>query len=138
MQIKELATDIEIKDSFKIMSQIYQDLDEKTYIINVSNAIINGYKMTAVYKEGKIVAVIGIIVCDNIKYGKIVRIEDFMICRSNRGIGAGKMLLKWVDWQALEFKTDIIMSNLSSERKESHKIFMREGFVIDGINFLKR
>ncbi|MFT4718232.1 MAG: hypothetical protein ACI9IL_000563 [Rickettsiales bacterium] len=137
MQIKELATDTEIKDSFKIMSQIYQDLDEKNYIVNVLNAIINGYKMTAVYKEEKIVAVIGIVVCDNIKYGKIIRIEDFMICRSNRGIGAAKMLLKWVDWQALEFNTDIIMSNLASQRKESHKIFLREGFLIDGINFLK-
>ena len=83
------------------------------------------------------IAVIGINVIDDMRYGKVIRIEDFMVCLSNRGIGAGKMLLKWVDWQSLKFKAEIILSNLSSERKESHKIFLREGFEIDGISFKK-
>ena len=138
MQIKELATDTEIKDSFKIMSQIYQDLGEYDYVTHVLNAITDGYKLAAVYKNKEIIAVVGITVGDNMQYGKVVRVEDFMICRKNRGIGAGKMLLKWVDWQALKFKTDIILSNLGSERKESHKIFLREGFFIEGIIFCKK
>lgn len=138
MQIKELATESEIKDSFKIMSQIYQDLKENDYVANVINAIANGYKLSSVYNDdNKIIAVIGITVSDNMKYGKVIRIEDFMICRQNRGIGAGKMLLKWVDWQALKFKSNSIISSLGSERKESHRIFLREGFMIEGINFIK-
>lgn len=137
MQIKELSSDIEIKDSFNIMTQIYQDLSEEKYISNLKIAMENGYKMAAVYKEGKIIAVIGINVIDDIRHGKAIRIEDFMICRSNRGIGAGKMLLKWVDWQYLKFEAEIIISNIDSDRKESHKIFLREGFEIDGISFKK-
>jgi hypothetical protein len=137
MQIKELLSDIEIKDSFNIMTQIYQGLGKEKYIFNLKIAMENGYKIAAVYKEDKIIAVIGINVTDDIRYGKVIRIEDFMICRSNRGIGAGKMLLKWVDWQALKFKAEVILSNLGSERKESHKIFLREGFEIDGISFKK-
>jgi hypothetical protein len=137
MQIKELSSDIEIKDSFNIMTQIYQDLSEEKYISNLKIAMESGYKIAAVYKEDKIIAVIGINVIDDMRYGKVIRIEDFMVCLSNRGIGAGKMLLKWVDWQSLKFKAEIILSNLSSERKESHKIFLREGFEIDGISFKK-
>ncbi|MDA7705198.1 hypothetical protein N8772_01810 [Rickettsiales bacterium] len=137
MQIKELSSNIDIKDSFKIMTQIYQELKEEDYISNITKAIDSGYKMSAVYKDTEIIAVIGINVVDDMRYGRSIRIEDFMICRSNRGIGAGKMLLKWVDWQLLKYKAETILSNLGSERKESHKIFLREGFIIDGIFFKK-
>jgi hypothetical protein len=137
MQIKELENHNEIQESFQIMNQIYQDLTIDNYVSNVTNAINDGYKMAAVYKQSNIIAVVGIDIRNDVKYGRVVKIEDFMICRSNRGIGAGKMLLKWVDWQVLKSKATKIISNLSSERKESHKIFLREGFVIDGINFIK-
>jgi hypothetical protein len=137
MQIKELVNYNEIKASFQIMTKIYPDLREDDYIINVTNAINKDYKIAAIYKEGGVIAVIGINICNDMRYGKVLVIQDFMICSYNRGIGAGKMLLKWVDWQALELKATKIISNLSSERKESHKIFLREGFVIDGISFVK-
>ena len=66
-----------------------------------------------------------------------VEIEDFMIDRKRRGIGVGKMLLRWVEWQALQFHCDHIIGTLLTKRQESQKIFAREKFILEGFLFKK-
>jgi hypothetical protein len=138
MKIQEIKNNEEIRESYKIISQIYQDLDCDTYVNNVTKAISDGYRMAGVIKDDKLIAIIGIREINDIKLGKIIKIEDFVICKLNRGIGAGKIMLKWVDWKALEINTNILSCKLSFERVESQKIFLREGFSINGLNFIKK
>ena len=60
-----------------------------------------------------------------------------MIDRKKRGIGVGKMLLRWAEWQAAVFKCNNITSVLESKREESQRIFSREGLNIQGVLFAK-
>lgn len=138
MQIKELSSKEEISKSFEVLSQIYENLEEPSYVEDILNMMQRGYKIAAVFEDnGKCIGVVGIRVNKKLQYGKILEIEDFMICRKKRGIGVGKMLIRWVEWQAMNFNCNNIICNLDSSRVESHKILAREKFTIDGLKFCK-
>ena len=138
MQLKEIQTKEDIAKTFMVLLQIYEDLDAETYVENMLDMMQNGYKIAAVFEEEIRVGVVGIDILKKLNLGKIIEIEDFMIHRQRRGIGVGKMLLKWVEWQAMNFNCQYIIANLQTKRKESQKIFAREKFILDGFHFTKK
>jgi GNAT superfamily N-acetyltransferase len=142
MQIKELQTREEISESFNVLNQTYLELNQETYVEDILNMMQRGYKMAGVFQDaevenGRCVGVVGIRVIRKLHYGKSIEIEDFMIDRQKRGVGVGKMLMRWVDWQAATFGCSNIIGNLETKRLESQKIFAREKFVLDGLFFKK-
>jgi GNAT superfamily N-acetyltransferase len=137
MQIKEVQTRQEITKTFSILNQIYENLNQESFVEDVQNMMQRGYKMAGVFENENCVGVVGIRIIRKIQFGKALEIEDFMIDRQKRGIGVGKILMRWVDWQAMEFDCKTIVSNLNSKRQESQKIFAREGFLLDGFFFKK-
>jgi len=142
MQIKEIQTREEIAETFAVLTQIYENLNRETYIEDILNMMQRGYKMAAVFEDiafedGRCIGVIGIRIIRKLHYGKSVEIEDFMIDRKKRGIGVGKMLLRFAEWQAVNFGCKHIIGNLETKRQESQKIFAREKFLLDGFLFKK-
>ena len=138
MQTKEIQTREEISETLKILSQIYTDLNADTYVEDILNMMQRGYKMAAILEDdGEYIGVVGIRVVRKLHYGKAMEIEDFMIDRAKRGIGVGKMLMRWVEWQATIFGCKNIIGILETKRLESQKIFSREKFNLDGFFFTK-
>ncbi len=142
MQIKEIQTREEIAQTFDVLTQIYENLNGETYVEDVLNMMQRGYKMAAVFEDidienGHCIGVVGVRIIRKLHYGKAIEIEDFMIDRKKRGIGIGKMLLRFVEWQAANFGCENIIGNLETKRQESQKIFAREGFFLDGFFFKK-
>lgn len=142
MQIKEVQSREEISSTYDVLSQIYDGLTQDTYIDDILNMMQRGYKMAAVFEDenvdnGQCIGVIGIRITRKLHPGKVAEIEDFMICRNRRNVGVGKMLIRWVEWQAAIFKCDHIIGSLETKREPSQKIYAREKFLIDGISFKK-
>jgi GNAT superfamily N-acetyltransferase len=142
MQIKELQSREEISQSFEVLTQIYENLNKDTYVEDILNMMQRGYKMAGVFEDpnvenGRCIGVVGVRVIRKLHYGKAIEIEDFMIDRKKRGIGVGKMLMRWVEWQAVTFGCQNIIGNLETKRLESQRIFSREKFILDGFFFKK-
>ena len=142
MQLKELQTREEIFQSFAVLTQIYSDLNQETYVEDILNMMQRGYKMAAVFEDPEVdngccIGIVGVRVIRKLHYGKAIEIEDFMIDRQKRGIGVGKMLIRWVEWQAATFGCKNIIGNLETKRLESQRIFAREKFLLDGFFFKK-
>jgi GNAT superfamily N-acetyltransferase len=142
MQTKEIQTNEDILQTLAVLQQIYDNLAQNNYMERVLTMMESGYKMAAVFEDqmvenGRCIGVVGIRVVEKIQHGRVVEIEDFMIDRQKRGIGVGKMLLRWVDWQAAMFKCSNIIGSLETKRQESQKIFSREKFILDGFFFRK-
>lgn len=142
MQIKEIQSREEILETLNILAQIYENLDKTTYVEDILNMMQRGYKMAAVFEDhevenGRCIGVIGVRVIRKLHYGKAIEIEDFMIDRKKRGIGVGKMLIRWAEWQSATFGCTNIVGNLETKRLESQKIFSREKFILDGFFFRK-
>jgi GNAT superfamily N-acetyltransferase len=138
MKLKEIIFKEEVMQTFPILKQIYTTLDHDFYVDQVMNMMHEGYKMAAVIEDGgKCIGVLGMRLIRRINLGKTIEIEDFMIDRQRRGIGVGKMLLKWVDWQAMNLGCENIICDLQTKRRESQAIFCREKYLIDGFSFRK-
>lgn len=143
MQIKEIQTREEIFKTFAVLLQIYDELNRDSYIEDILNMMQRGYRMAAVFEDkevndGQCIGVTGVRVVRKLHYGKAIEVEDFMIDREKRGIGVGKMLIRWIDWQATIFGCKNIIGSLETKRLESQKIFSRERFILDGFFFRKR
>lgn len=142
MQIKEVQSREEILETANVLAQIYDELNKETYIEDILNMMQRGYKMAAVFEDkevenGRCIGVVGARVIRKLHYGKVIEIEDFMIDRAKRGIGVGKMLIRWVEFQATLFGCKNIVSTLETKRLESQRIYAREGFILDGFFFRK-
>jgi GNAT superfamily N-acetyltransferase len=140
MQIKEITQRNDITSSFQILKQIYNNISEENYVEEILNMMQRGYKMAGVFdknSEDKCIGVVGIRVIRKLQFGRSIEIEDFMIDRAKRGIGVGKMLIKWVEWQAANFGCLNIIGFLGNQRAESQKIYSRERFDIEGLFFQK-
>lgn len=143
MQIKEVQSREEIASTYKVISQIYDRLNEESYVDDILNMVQRGYKMAAVFEDidisgGQCIGVVGIRITRKLHHGKVAEIEDFMVCRQKRNIGVGKMLIRWVEWQAAIFQCTTIIGSLETKRDASQKIFAREKFLIDGLLFKKQ
>jgi GNAT superfamily N-acetyltransferase len=142
MQIKEIQTREEILQTFEVLIQIYTEINKETYVEDILNMMQRGYKMAAVFENENTdnthcIGVVGARITRKLHHGKIIEIEDFMIDRQRRGIGVGKMLMRWVEWQAANFGCANIVGTLETKRLESQKIFSREKFILDGFFFKK-
>lgn len=142
MQIKEISTREDIEGTYDVLKQIYEDLNQETYIDDILNMMQRGYKMAQVVEDedvdnGRCIGVIGVRIIRKIQFGKTLEIEDFMIDRKKRGVGVGKMLMRWAEWQAAVFKCTNIIGFLESKREESQRIYAREGLSINGVMFGK-
>ena len=137
MQIKEIQTREEIQTTLNVMLQIYDELNHKTYADNILEMMENGYKMASVVEDEICIGVVGIRVVQKLHYGLATEIEDFMIDRQKRGLGVGKILMRWVEWQAANSGCKNIIGNLETKRQASQKIYSREKFVLDGFFFRK-
>ncbi len=140
MQIKEIQTREEILKTFNVLQQIYDTLNPNTYVDDVLNMMQRGYRMAAVFEDaevrsGQCIGIIGVRIVRKIHYGNVIEIEDFMIDRQRRGIGVGKMMIRWVEWQATIFGCKNILGILETKRLESQRIFSREKFILDGFFF---
>lgn len=142
MQIKEISVREDIEATFSVLNQIYEELNKTTYVEDILNMMQRGYKMAQVVEDqevdgGKCIGVIGVRIIRKLHYGKALEIEDFMIDRKKRGIGVGKMLMRWAEWQAAVFGCQNIIGCLESKREESQRIYAREGLNIEGVFFGK-
>ncbi|MDX2083452.1 MAG: GNAT family N-acetyltransferase [Rickettsiales bacterium] len=141
MQIKEVQSREEIASTFPVLTQIYEELQAENYIEDILNMMQRGYKMAGVFEEEtsnkNCIGVIGIRIIRKLHHGKALEIEDFMIDHKKRGIGVGKMLMRWAEWQANNFGCKHIIGTLETKRLESQKIFAREKFILDGFFFKK-
>lgn len=140
MQIKEIQTVEEIAKSYDVLIQIYENLEHETYINDVLKMMEEGHKMAGVFEDGnneKCIGIINIRIVHKIHYGKSIEIEDFMIDRQRRGIGVGKMLMRWAEWQSVTFGCQNIIGILESKRLPSQKVYSREHFEIEGLFFKK-
>lgn len=137
MQIKEIQTPDEIASTQGVLKQIYENLKEENFVETIQKMMSQGYRMAGVFENKTCIGVIGIRIIHKLQFGKILEIEDFMIDRNKRGIGVGKILIRWVDWQAMHFNCNHIIGNLATKRQESQKIFAREKFILEGFLFKK-
>ncbi|MED3713873.1 GNAT family N-acetyltransferase [Bacillus thermocopriae] len=122
--IKELTTKQEWMDAFPVMKQLRTHLDEESYLKLVEEAVQKeGYRMVALYENGKIVAVSGFMPMITLYNGKFIWVCDLVTDSSQRSKGHGESLLSYIENWAKENGYPIISLSSGLQRKDAHRFY---------------
>lgn len=112
------------KKSYPVMKQLRTHLSEEEFLTLVAKAIDKeGYKLTALYEEEKIVAVIGYMPMITLYNGEFIWICDLVTDENQRSNGYGKYLLNYVEVWAKEQGYGIVSLSSGLQRHDAHRFY---------------
>ncbi|WP_026696203.1 GNAT family N-acetyltransferase [Alkalicoccus chagannorensis] len=122
--MKELVTEDEIIQAYPLMKQLRTHLSEETYLELVLEAQPKeGYRLTALYDDGVMTAVVGFQPMVTLYYGRFVWVSDLVTAEDRRSAGYGKKLLQSVEAWALNNGYDSIALSSGLQRSEAHRFY---------------
>ncbi|WP_349408531.1 GNAT family N-acetyltransferase [Pseudalkalibacillus sp. SCS-8] len=122
-KICELTTEDQWIQAFPIMNQLREDLSLDTYIDLLTDMTNQGYRLIAMYDDGKIVALAGIHMSINFYNHRYVFINDLVTDASNRSRGYGERLLTYIHEWARERGASYVSLESGIKRKDAHRFY---------------
>ncbi|OEF98830.1 GNAT family N-acetyltransferase [Vulcanibacillus modesticaldus] len=124
--IKEQKNLEDLIDTFPVMNQLRTDLDKDTYLKYLDEMIKQGYKVFALYNDGNIMAVAGVIILTNFYYGRHVWVYDLVTHSDYRSNGYGEILLEFIHKWGEENGCKIVALSSGLERKDAHRFYEKK------------
>ena len=131
-------TDREIDDCFPVMAQLRPQLVHKDFIARVRRQMADDYRLAYLIEENAVRAVAGYRVGENFAWGKFLYVDDLVTDASQRSRGCGKALLAWLKDEAQRLGCIQIDLDSGTQRKDTHRFYLREGMVLAGYHFHRK
>jgi len=129
LEIKQMKTEQQVHDCFKVMSQLRPHIIENEFIEMIQQQFKNGYQLVSVLADGNVVAVAGFHIRQNLAWGKYLYIEDLITEQNFRSNGLGKKLLVWLHHEAKNNQCKQLHLDSGIKRKDAHRFYEREGMT---------
>jgi len=123
MDIKELKSEKELKESYPVMHELRDNLSENEYLNLIKLMVNNGYRLFALIDSDQIVSLAGIQILTNFYYDKHIWIYDLVTKQSERSKGYGKNLLEFIESLAREENCKTVALSSGLERTDAHKFY---------------
>jgi GNAT superfamily N-acetyltransferase len=123
MRVMELITNEELREAYPIMKQLRTHLDEDGYLNLLAEMAAQGYRLLALYDDGKIVALAGIALLTNLYYGRHVWVYDLVTDGGQRSRGYGLHLLEHVEAFARRHQCECIALSSGLQRADAHRFY---------------
>jgi GNAT superfamily N-acetyltransferase len=122
--IRELSTEMDWLEAYPVMKQLRTHLSQERFLELTSEATVSeGYKLAALYEEGKIMAVTGFMPMITLYNGKSIWVCDLVTDSSVRSKGYGEKLLNYVETWAKNNGYDIISLSSGLQRLNAHRFY---------------
>lgn len=128
MEIKQLKTEREWREAFPVMSELRTHLDEKSFLSHVRQMNKEGYKIFALYDDGKIVAVTGVAILTNLYNGCHVYVYDLVTKAAARSKGYGEKLLTYIHEWGKENGCENVALTSGLQREDAHRFYEKMGY----------
>ncbi|MFD1735185.1 GNAT family N-acetyltransferase [Bacillus salitolerans] len=122
-KVKEMVNEEEWLEAFPVMNELRTHLSEEEYLKLLSSMILQGYRMFALYAEGKVVAVTGIIELVNLYNLKHIYVYDLVTSDSERSKGYGEELLQYIHTVAKERGCQFVALSSGLQRVDAHRFY---------------
>jgi GNAT superfamily N-acetyltransferase len=98
-----------------------------------------GYRLVGVSEEGRVVAVAGFRVIENLADGRLLYVDDLSTLPEARRRGYASALLRWCEEEArrLGCETFALDSAVGPEREDAHRLYFNHGLRIVSYHFEK-
>lgn len=123
--IEEVITNDGIEDAYKLMQQLRPTLDKDRYINLLEEMKKEGYKNYALYVDGKMVSLAGVIKLTNLYYGKHIWVNDLVTDENYRDKGYGEELLTYIEVVGKELHCENIALSSAIRKVDAHNFYDR-------------
>ncbi len=107
------------------------------YASKMAAIFANGARMAVVVDERTVVSVAVWRLIENTFDGRRVYVDDLVSDESRRSQGAGKLMLDWLENQAVAQGCDALTLDSGVQRHQAHRFYFREGMHVSSYCFRK-
>lgn len=138
MAIQLATTDSEIESCFPVMVQLRPDLEPGTFVSRVRRQQQSGYELAMAVDDGRVVAVAGFRIGENLAWGKFLYVDDLVTDASVRSHGHGLHLMEWLRDRAMESRCDELHLDSGVQRFGAHRFYLKFEMDITSHHFRLR
>lgn len=120
---KEVKTQDELIEAFKVMHELRTHLDEEGYLELLEPMQKEGYRMIVAIDNEEIVAATGIIQLTNFYNGKHIYVYDLVTAEAHRSKGYGDKLLSYIHKIAKQEGCSSVALSSGLHRKDAHRFY---------------
>ena len=127
-EVRELLTTVEFREAYPVLSQLRDHLTEAAFLEQLDVMREDGYRLFALFEDGEVVAVVGLVVRRNFFCDRHVFVEDLVTDEDKRGEGNGSRLLEYVHEFAREQSCSYVELESGLWREEAHEFYEDHGY----------
>ena len=137
MIIRELETINEMLDQISILKELYPTLTEAQYHEMLQDMIPNNYGQVAVFENNVCVGISGYWIGTKLWCGKYLELDNFIVSKSHRSKGIGKILSDYLENKANLNNCNIQSLDAYTTNFKAHRFYYNQGFSPKGFHFIK-
>lgn len=135
MSIRIALTDDEINSCYAVMRELRSHIGEEEFLPRVRSQESAGYRLAYLEERGRVVAVAGFRVGENLAWGRFLYVDDLITLPEKRSKGHGAKLLSWLKERASMEDCKQLHLDSGIHRKDAHRFYEREGMAATGFHF---
>ncbi len=135
MKIDLAESDAAIMACYPVMRELRERLDEKSFLARVRSQARSGYRLACLTDEGRVRAVAGFRLSENLAWGLHLYVDDLVTDPSLRSRGYGASLLGWLAEFARAEGCGELHLDSGTHRTDAHRFYRREGLEASSLHF---
>ncbi|PZN34480.1 MAG: GNAT family N-acetyltransferase [Proteobacteria bacterium] len=133
--IRLAQTDEDIARCHPVMRQLRPHLEASQLVAAVRRQAAQGYRLALREQHGRVVAVAGWRIFDNLMSGRVLYVDDLVSDADARSQGHGAAMFDWLVQRAREAGCRTLELDSGVQRFAAHRFYLRQRMVISSHHF---
>lgn len=103
--------------------------------MRVRRQMAQGYQVLAGWVEGRVVAVAGFRLLENLAWGRFLYVDDLVTDSTERSKGYGDVLMRWLIQHARTLGCDELHLDSGVQRFDAHRFYLAQRMKISSHHF---
>jgi GNAT superfamily N-acetyltransferase len=135
--VREARSDAEIERCHPVMHQLRGHVPLEGFVARVRRQAGQGYRLAYVEDAGRVVAVAGFYVRENLPDGHHVHVDDLVTDEACRSAGHGARLVAWLEDLARAAGCQALTLESGVQRFAAHRFYLRQRMEIRAHHFVR-
>jgi GNAT superfamily N-acetyltransferase len=128
-------SDEQVQSCFAVMRQLRLHLDESAFVSTIRRQEAGGYRLAFVEDAGRVCAVAGFRIMDNLAGGRILYVDDLVTDDGGRSRGWGAQLFDWLAARARNEGCHYLELDSGVQRFDAHRFYLARRMAISSHHF---
>lgn len=137
MEIIECAEQSQILATYDVMAQLRPHVERGDYLASMARLEDEGARLIGAFRNGVCLGCAVFRPQFRLALGDIVYVDDLVVEEGDRSSGVGRLLLDWIEEEALTLGAGVCMLDSGVQRAQAHRFYFRQGYAIASYSFRK-